>query len=156
MLNLARIRRLASGESGSALLLMPAGVLVLLFLAGIAVDAAVQFLGQRRVADLAASVSQDAVASIDVESFYDEDRELVIDPDGAGERRQELLTNLPGDDAFRSPRCEVAIEGVRATADCAAEVRLIFRGVVPGASVVREVSATETAEGQQAEQTPAG
>jgi Flp pilus assembly protein TadG len=149
VLILPRIRRLASGESGSALLLMPAAVLVLFFLAGIAVDAAVQFLGQRRVADLAASVAQDAVASVDVESFYDQERELVIDPGGAAARQQTLLTNLPSDDAFLSPSCEVAIAGVTATAECRAQVRLIFRGMLPGASVIRDVQAVETAEGQQ-------
>jgi hypothetical protein len=59
---LRRVRQRPAADAG--------GVLVLFLLAGIAVDAAVQFLGQRRVADLAASVAQDAVASVDVESFY--------------------------------------------------------------------------------------
>jgi Flp pilus assembly protein TadG len=148
---LPRLRRLASGESGSTLLLMPAAVLVLFLLAGIAVDAAVQFLGQRRVADLAASVAQDAVASVDVDSFYDEDRDLVIDPGGADQRRQQLQATLPSDSAFLAPRCDVEITGLVATARCQAQVRLIFSGIVPGVATVRDVAAVETAEGQQSE-----
>jgi Flp pilus assembly protein TadG len=154
VLILPRIRRLASGESGSALLLMPAGVLVLFFLAGIAVDAAVQFLGQRRVADLAASVAQDAVASVDVESFYAEDQDLRIDPGAASARGQTLISNLPSDDSFLNPSCEVAVTGVTASVDCTAQVRLIFSGILPGADVIRDVRATETAEGQQGPETP--
>jgi Flp pilus assembly protein TadG len=155
----SRLRRLASGESGSALLLMPAAVLVLFLLAGVAVDAAVQFLGQRRVADLAASVAQDAVASVDVASFYEgaaDVSELDLDRDAATARGQRLIDTLPGDDAFIDPRCVVTVEGVAATATCEAQVRLIFSGIVPGVSVIRDVSAVETAEGQQSLRAPVG
>jgi hypothetical protein len=155
----ATLRRWASGEAGSALLLMPAAVLVLFMLAGVAVDAAVQFLGQRRVADLAASVAQDAVASVDVGSFYEgaaDVSDLDIDQGAATARGQRLIDTLPGDDAFIDPRCVVTVEGVVATATCEAQVRLIFSGIVPGVGVIRDVSAVETAEGQQSPFAPTG
>jgi hypothetical protein len=153
------LRRLAAGESGSALLLMPAAVLVLFLLAGVAVDAAVQFLGQRRVADLAASVAQDAVASVDVASFYEgagDVADLQIDPGAAGARGGQLIDTLPSDDAFIDPRCVVTVDGIAATARCEAQVRLIFTGILPGADVIRSVSAVETAEGRQSMRAPAG
>lgn len=143
-----RLRRIAAGEAGNTLLLMPAAVLVLLMLAGVAVDAAVVFLGQRRVADLAASVAQDGVASVDLDQFY-EHGELVVREPGAAARRDALLTTLPSDDAFRNPSCAVSVDGVRVTAACQAEVRVIFAGVLPGMPVIRQVEAVETAEGQQ-------
>lgn len=50
------------------LLLVPAGVLVVIVLASIAVDFAIAFLGEREVASLAAAAANDAaVAAVDVE-----------------------------------------------------------------------------------------
>lgn len=58
-------------ESGSALLLVPAGVLVLLVLGAIAVDAAVAFLGQREVSNAAAAAANDAAtAALSDRAFY--------------------------------------------------------------------------------------
>ena len=48
-------------ESGSALMLMPAAVLIVLMMLGIAVDESRVFLARRELADLAATAANDAV-----------------------------------------------------------------------------------------------
>ena len=50
-------------EGGSALVLVPAAVLVLVVLGAIAVDSAVAFLGQREVSNAAAAAANDAAAA---------------------------------------------------------------------------------------------
>lgn len=68
------------GEQGSVLALMPAAVLVFIVLGALAVDASLQFLGEREVSNLAASVANDAATQgIDPDRFY-ETGEIVIDP----------------------------------------------------------------------------
>lgn len=133
-------------QRGNTLLLMPAAVLVLFVLAAVAVDAAVLFLGQRRVADLAASVAQDAVAAIDRGSFYEDD--LHVDEADARTREAALRDELPTDDGFDDPRCELTAVGVRVEVTCTATVRLIFAPAIPGSRHSRTVEATETAEGR--------
>jgi Flp pilus assembly protein TadG len=146
---LARLR----SQHGNTMLLMPAAVLVLFVLAAIAVDAAVLFLGQRRLADLAASVAQDAVAAVDEASFYDEDRDLALDVGDARAREATLTSALPRDDALLDPSCGVEAgqgeSGPVATVSCTARVRFVFTPVVPGTDRLRQVSAHETAVGRQ-------
>ena len=56
------------GERGSVLLLVPAGVLVVVVLGAVAVDAAIAFLGERDLASLAAAAANDAAtAAVDVD-----------------------------------------------------------------------------------------
>jgi hypothetical protein len=67
-------------ERGSVLALMPAAVLVFIVLGSIGVDAALVFLGEREVANLAAAIANDAATEgIDVERYYGTG-ELVVDP----------------------------------------------------------------------------
>lgn len=59
-------------QRGSALLLMPAAVLVLLMLASLAIDSAIVFTGQRQLSDAAAAAANDAVTTgIAGKAFYD-------------------------------------------------------------------------------------
>ena len=59
------------GQRGSALVLVPAAVLVLVILGAIAVDLSVVFLGQRELANAAAAAANDAAtAAISKEAFY--------------------------------------------------------------------------------------
>jgi Tfp pilus assembly protein PilX len=148
----SELKRRLRSQQGNTLLLMPAGLLVLLILAAIAVDAAVLFLGQRRISDLAASVAQDAVAAVDEARFYD--GELVLVQGDADQRGQTLAANLPQDDALIDPSCRVET-GVDDDGDplasvrCDAQVRFIFAPAIPGSQRISEVTATETAAGRQ-------
>lgn len=67
-------------ERGSALMLVPAGVLVLIVLGAIAVDAAVAFLGQREVSNAAAAAANDAAAAaLSDSAFYRGSGALAVD-----------------------------------------------------------------------------
>ncbi len=66
-----RESRRQSGQLGSVLMLVPAGVLVLVVLGSIAVDFAIVFLAQRELAGIAAATANDAAsAAISEQSFY--------------------------------------------------------------------------------------
>ena len=70
-------------ESGSALALVPAGFLVLIILAAIAVDSAVALLGQRQLGDALAAAANDAAgAAISNSTFYGTGR-VALDPAAA-------------------------------------------------------------------------
>lgn len=65
------VLRRPSGDDGSAVLLVPAGVLVLVVLASIALDAAIVFAAQRQLADAAGAAANDTVtAALDADAFY--------------------------------------------------------------------------------------
>lgn len=67
-------------ERGSVLALMPAAVLVFVVLGSLAVDAALVFLGEREVANLAAAVANDAATqALDLEVYY-ATGEIRLDP----------------------------------------------------------------------------
>ena len=68
------------GQAGSVLALVPAGFLVLIVLAALAVDSAVAYLGQRQLHDALAAAANDAVtAGLDNASFYRTGK-LTLDP----------------------------------------------------------------------------
>jgi hypothetical protein len=135
-----------SSEEGSTLALMPAAVLVLLLLAAIAVDSAAAYLGQRRVADLAAGLANDAIAGLSEEAFYAAG-EVVVSPTRAGRRQRDVLSLVAEDPALRDVRCDLEVDGRLATATCGARVEPIFgRAVRPGGT---PVTATATARAEQ-------
>lgn len=53
---------------------MPAAVLIVIVLGAIAVDAAIVYLGERRAADLSASIANNAAALVDDVGYYQQDR----------------------------------------------------------------------------------
>ena len=68
------------GERGSSLLLFPAGILIVLVLAAIAVDTSIAFMGQRELANAAAAAANDAAGrAVDNATFYEQDR-IELDP----------------------------------------------------------------------------
>lgn len=139
-------------EQGNTFVLFPAAILVVLALGSLALDAATVFLGQRRLADLAAAVANDAVAGVSEESFYAGDSDqLRIDPARANLRAAQLVEAQPEDRALLAPSCLLTLveggQGVRV--ECTATVRPIIAPAIPGLNPVREVRAVETAVGLQ-------
>jgi Tfp pilus assembly protein PilE len=133
-------------EDGNTLILMPVAILVLVALAAIAVDSAAIYLGQRRVADLAAGLANDAIAAVSEQAFY-EQGEIAVQGSRASARQQQVVATLSEDGAFRDVRCDVTPAGDRATASCQARVDPIFgRALRRDGTVVR---ATETAVAEQ-------
>jgi Flp pilus assembly protein TadG len=136
-------------ERGSVLMLVPAGVLVLLVLGAIAVDAAVVHLGQRQLANAVAAAANDAAAAaISDASFYG-DADVEIDPDRA--RRIALasfaaaLPSGAGGALSGHPSLEVVVAGDQVCVSSRAEVRHILSPAVPGARRHTEVTARATA-----------
>lgn len=132
-------------------MLMPAGVLIVLLLAGLAVDSAILFLGERELADLTSAAANDAAtAAIVPEPFYDCGR-LVLDEERAGQvadavaalRVSDAVTLTGIDIVVRNdvvpPEVEVAAAG---------RVRLIFTPALPGRPRTRVVSARSVAVAQ--------
>ncbi|MGH9095498.1 MAG: hypothetical protein ACRDXE_10090, partial [Acidimicrobiales bacterium] len=68
------------GDRGSALMLVPAGFLVLMLLGAMAVDSGATYLGQRQLADALAGAANDAAgAALSDRSFYVQGR-IAVDP----------------------------------------------------------------------------
>jgi hypothetical protein len=141
-------------ERGSALLLMPAAVLVMVVLGAFAVDAAVVFLAEREVANLAAGIANDiAGAALDREDFYEGSgggRDVRIDPDRAREVL-ELSLGAYRPDHLRDVRPlalsypaadEVAVR-------IGASVDYVFSSALPSAADGADVNATATAAARQ-------
>ncbi len=69
-----------TSERGSSLLLFPAGVLIVLVLAAMAVDTSIAFMGQRELANATAAAANDAASqAVDNSAFYQQDR-IQLDP----------------------------------------------------------------------------
>ena len=138
-------------ERGSALLLMPAGVLVVMILGALAVDSAVLFLGERELADLTAAAANDAAtAALDAQSFYD-CGDLQLDQS----RAQEVVSAVVAarsSDAVDVSGVSVAVSQAggrpEVTVSAQGTVHLVFTPAIPGAARTRGVDARSTAAAQ--------
>lgn len=139
----------AREQQGNTLVLFPVAVLILFGLGAIALDSATMFLAQRRLSDLAASVSHDSIAGLDRDAFYD--GEVRVDQGRASSREVQLRPETHQQDrAFENVSCAVTT-GVTsgmpsATADCTATVRPILASFW-GLNPTRTIDATETSVG---------
>ena len=131
-------------ERGSALMLIPAGVLVLLVLAAIAIDSAVVFLAQRDLNTRAAAAANDIAAMlVDDESFYRGGGKVAVVDETAADRYVDQVfeeadppkgfERIAGDAVSdRTRRVVVRAEG---------DVRWIFAGAIPGVKGLTTVRA---------------
>lgn len=125
----------AERDDGSALMLLPAAVLVLLVLAAITVDSAIAFLGERELAATVAAAANDAaVAGIDREQFY-RCGALTIDR-RAATRVAEGAVRGRSSDAVRLTKVGVATDtgttAPQVTVRAQGVVELIFSRALPG------------------------
>jgi Flp pilus assembly protein TadG len=136
-------------ERGSALMLMPAAVLVFVVLGAIAVDFAVAFLGEREVSNAAAAAANDAAgAALDRDRFYT-DGAIRLDPRVADRVGRTAVAAAGLDDLDEvEVRVEVGAEAPVVTVTVSARVRYVFAKALPGGpdGVRVEASATATAE----------
>jgi len=130
-------------QHGNAMILMPAGVLVMLILAAIAVDTALLFRSQLELENTAAALANDVAAAVSTGSLFDDDDAIEVDDD--------LLTALADTHGRAAglritPRCVATVlDGPEptATATCRGSAHLIFRGAV-GLDRTVPIEATET------------
>jgi hypothetical protein len=136
-----------SGEGGSVLLLLPAGVLVVVVLAAIAVDGAVAFLGEREALALAEAAANDAATAAVDEAGYRTTGTYRIDEARA---HRVVVTTL----GASSPELEdVAVTVAFPVVDGEAAVQVtvtasietVFARALPGGPERFDVNATATA-----------
>ncbi|HET7489152.1 MAG TPA: hypothetical protein VFJ85_14570 [Acidimicrobiales bacterium] len=134
-------------DAGSALMLAPAAVLVLIVLGAIAVDSAVVVLGQRELSTAATAAANDAAAAaLSDAGFYGHDGAVDIDQTRASQVVNDVLeqADLRGVHRDGSPDVEVVGPGqvcVRLTG----HVDAIFARAVPGVPRTHTVHGRATA-----------
>lgn len=129
----SRSRCLAVGrpDRGSVLALVPAGFLVLILLASLAVDSATAYLGQQRLHDALSAAANDAVtAGLDDPAFYRNGR-LMLDP-AAVDRTVCSALAAQDDRGLRDVRLAVAISGSSILLAGRATVDAVFGRAIPG------------------------
>lgn len=129
-------------DRASALLLMPAAVLVVLVLGAIAVDAAVAFLAERDLAAAAAAAANDAAtAGLDEDALRG----------GAGYRLDPALVEAAVQRALTArgvdpgTSVDVAVAGTEVRVTLRGAARLVFAPAIPGAPDTVDVEATASA-----------
>ena len=135
-------------DRGSALLLIPAAVLIVVLLGSLAVDSAIVFTAQRQLADAAAAAANDAVtAGLAEDAFYrcegvrlnpERVREVVVASLEA--RAADIVDAVQsvstGHDAAGVPTVTVHVEG---------SVTPLFAPALPGGGTMRTVEARAVA-----------
>lgn len=135
-----------SGDRGSVLMLVPAGILVLLLLAAIAVDGAVVWSAQRDLSNRTAGVAADiAGAAVDDVALYDAG-EVRLREDVAEAYTALVFAPERRPAGFVDWGAEVVVEGGAVTIDAHAEVRYVFASALPGLDRAVRVRARATAE----------
>jgi hypothetical protein len=131
-------------DRGSALMLMPAGLLIVLVLASIAVDMSLVHLRKRQAFELAAAAANDAATAGVDQGRLRTAHDYVLDPERTRAvvedvvAASELAPRLAG-----PPVVSVTAAGVRV--ELVLEADYIFADVVPGAPDGTEVTASATA-----------
>lgn len=124
-------RRSVRSARGSVLALVPAGFLVLILLAALAVDNAVTYMGQRQLHDALSAAANDAVsAGLNDASFY-RSGTLVLDP-GAAARTVCAAVGSQGDPSLHGVSLAMAIAGHSILLTGSATVDAVFGRAVPG------------------------
>jgi hypothetical protein len=131
-------------DRGSALMLMPAGLLIVLVLASIAVDMSLVHLRKRQAFELAAAAANDAATAGVDQGRLRTTHDYVLDP----QRTRAVVADVVAaselaPELARPPVVIVTAAGVRV--ELALEADYIFADVVPGAPDGTEVTASATA-----------
>lgn len=125
-----RLSRRRPGDAGSVLALVPAGFLVLMLLAAIAVDSAVAYQAQSGLHDALSAAANDAVsAGLDDQAFYGSGS-LVLDPAAvASTVCQAVAAQDPS--SLHGLQLAVAVSGTSVRVEGTAVVDAVFGGFVP-------------------------
>lgn len=130
-------------ERGSVLALVPAGFLVLMLLAAIAVDSAVAYQGQHQLHDALAAAANDAVAAgMDDRAFYGQGA-VTLDPSSVATAVCRSV-EAQGLGSLHGLRIGVALSARSVRVTGAASVDAVFGRLVPGFGT-RAVSASADA-----------
>jgi Flp pilus assembly protein TadG len=139
----SRRRGTRADERGSALVLAPAGVLIVLILASIAVDMSLVHLRKRQAFDLAAAAANDAATAGADQAQLRSGRYVLDAQASRGVVADVVATSHLAPHLAAPPSVSVA-DG-RVVVEIALEADYIFAGVVPGAPDVAVVTARAAA-----------
>jgi Putative Flp pilus-assembly TadE/G-like len=131
-------------ERGSALVLMPAGLLIVLVLASIAVDMSLVHLRKRQAFELAAAAANDAATAGVDQGRLRTTQAYVLDP----ERTRAVVADVVAASELAPQLTRppvVTVTGAAVRVELALEADYIFADVVPGAPDGTVVTATATA-----------
>lgn len=120
-----------SRQRGSALMLVPAGFLVLVLLAALAVDSAAAYLAQRQLDDALTAAANDAAGgALANRSFYRSGQVTIDAPQAAAVVCQAIAAQ--GDRALQDIRVAMAVDGPVIALEGRATITAVFGGLVPG------------------------
>jgi Flp pilus assembly protein TadG len=137
----------ARRADGSALLLFPAAVLVMMVLGAITVDFSIAFLGERELAGATAAAANDVAArALDNRQFY-QDGVLALDPVVAVQLATDEVRSALDARRYHDVRVTVRLaEGARAVeVTASARVDYLFARALPAGPDGARVAATTTA-----------
>lgn len=134
------------GDGGSALMLVPAGVLVLFVLGGIAVDSAVVLLAERDLANRTAAAANDiAAAALSDPGFYTSEGTIVLEQDRATAYVDLVFAPEAAPAGYEGWTAGATTDGPRVVVEATAEVRHVFAQAIPGLRRTTTVQARATA-----------
>jgi hypothetical protein len=132
------------GDRGSTLLLVPAGFLVVLILASIAIDMSLVHLRQRQAVDVASGAANDVVTAVADESRLRSGAGLGLDQSAAEAAVDRIVAASDlAPHVVGSPVVRVTADSVEVELTVAADY--IFAGAVPGAPDGTTVTARASA-----------
>ena len=150
-------RRRTSSNRGSVLALVPAGFLVLVALAALAVDSAVTYLGQQELHDTLVAAANDAASSaIDHSAFYGSGSVVISLPVAQQVVCESVVQQRASQ--LHQMKLWLGVSGAKLTVMGEAKVDAVFGRAIPGfgtrqvRAVVNAVAAT--APGQSAASSP--
>lgn len=124
-----RVRR--RDDRGSALALVPAGFLVFVLLAALAVDSAAAYLGQQQLRDALAAAASDAVtAGLSNRSYYDGGA-VEVDP-AAAARAACVDVGSQSDGDLRQLKLWISTSAHAVQLEATATVDAVFGRAIPG------------------------
>jgi hypothetical protein len=134
-------------ERGSVLLLVPAGVLIVVVLASIAVDFAIAFLGEREVADLASACANDAATAAVDEAHLRATGEFRLDRSRVEAVVRATIESASTEVDLDPPVVElVTVDGQAAVrVELTGTIDYVFAPALPGGPDRADVGATATA-----------
>jgi hypothetical protein len=133
----------SGGDRGGVLLLVPAGLLIVLVMASIAVDMSLVQLRQRQAHDLAAGAANDA-ATAAIDHARLRSGEVVVDAEAAEAVVGTIVAASEHAPSLQGPP-RVAVAGSAVTVEVSLRADYVFAGVVPGAPDGTTVTATASA-----------
>lgn len=119
-------------QRGSALLLVPAAILVLAVLGGIAVDSAVVFLAQRELGSATAAAANDAAGAAFAEAPFYEDGRVELDVEAARRVADASMRARAPRGLEYTDGPKVRVVGRQLCVEASAQVKRIFAPAIPG------------------------